>query len=86
MSEKLIKLTRRFYLLTFMEILVPGISLAGLVLVVSLFRTDRIAEYTRLAALFVFIVGFLGAVLRVALIFVANWLRNRRRDKGPASN
>ena len=74
-------LMRRVYLLTFIEVFVPGIVLSLAVLVVSLFRTDRVAEYTRFFALLVLLACIAGGVFRVLLVYMSNRLRERRENR-----
>ncbi|MBY0578585.1 MAG: hypothetical protein K2P57_06020 [Burkholderiales bacterium] len=71
-------LKRRVYLLMFLQLLVPGVGFGVVILVISLFRTGRVAEYTRLAALFAFFIFLAAAVLRVLLVFALNYWRNRK--------
>jgi FtsH-binding integral membrane protein len=69
---------RRVYLLIFLQLLVPGIVLCAGGIVVSLFRTGRVAEYIRFAALLIFLIGLVGGALRAFLVFALNRWRNRK--------
>jgi ABC-type thiamin/hydroxymethylpyrimidine transport system permease subunit len=71
-------LKRRVYLLIFLQLLVPGIGFGVVIFIISLFRTGRVAEYTRFAALFAFFVFLAAGILRAFLVFALNRWRNRK--------
>jgi len=76
MSEK--QIICRIYLRIFLLWLVPGIALTAVGFVASLFRTGRVAEYTRLFSLLAFLVFLAAAVLRTFLIFVVASYRSKK--------
>jgi hypothetical protein len=70
-------LTRRIYVLTFLQVFVPGTVFSVVGLVISLFRSGTFAEYTRLVSVGIFLVGLAGAFLRVLVVFVLMRLREK---------
>jgi len=71
-------LKRRVYLLIFLQLLVPGIGFGVVIFIISLFRTGRVAEYTRFVALFAFFVFLAAGILRTFLVYALNRWRNRK--------